>query len=109
MGFFWIEIHSKLNKFRIKKLDCYIVSDFRFLLEIQAILLETSPFLSAQMAVLSSFLKMFRLLGRYNFGKLESVVKFFEYLWAIYQFPSVSYMHFWNTIVVCLFIYCDLI
>jgi hypothetical protein len=47
-----MKIHSKLNKFRIKKLDWYIVSDLRVLLEIQAILPETSPFLSAQMAVL---------------------------------------------------------
>ena len=64
-----MKIHSKLNKFRIKKkLDCYIVSDLRFLLEIQAILSETSPFLSAQMAVLSSFFQMFIVLGMYNFG-----------------------------------------
>ena len=43
----WMKIHSKLNKFRMKKiLDCYIVSDLRFSLEIQAILPETSPFLS---------------------------------------------------------------
>ena len=55
----WMKIHSKLNKFRIKKLDCYIVSDLRFLLEIQAILPKTSPFLSAQMAVLSSFFHMY--------------------------------------------------
>ena len=64
---FWMKIHSKLNRFRIKKLDCYIVSDLRFLLEIQAILPETSPFLSAQMAVLSSFFQMFIVLGMYNF------------------------------------------
>jgi hypothetical protein len=65
---FWMKIHSKLNKFSIKKLDCYVVSDLRFLLEIQAILLETSPFLSAQMAVMSSFFQMFIVLGMYNFG-----------------------------------------
>ena len=53
---FLMKIHSKLNKFRIKKtLDCYIVSNFMFLFEIQVILPETSPFSSAQMAVLSSF------------------------------------------------------
>ena len=52
---FWMKVHSKLNKFSIKKLGCYIVSDLRFLLEIQAILPKTSPFLFAQMAVLSSF------------------------------------------------------
>ena len=62
-----MKIHSKLNKFRIKKLNCYIVSDLRFLLEIQAILPETSPFLSAQMAVLSSFFQLFIVLGMYNF------------------------------------------
>ena len=58
--FFWMKIHSKLNRFRINKiLDCYIVSDLRFLLEIQGILPETNPYLSAQMAVLSSFFQMF--------------------------------------------------
>ena len=68
-----MKIHSKLNKFRIKnKLDCYIVSDLRFLLEIQAILPNNSPFLSAQMAVLSNFFQMFIALGMYNF---ESVIK----------------------------------
>ena len=51
----------------MKKLYCYIVSDLRFLLEIQAILPETSPFLSAQMAVLSSFFQMFIVLGMHNF------------------------------------------
>ena len=56
---FWMKIQTKLNRFRIKKLYCYIVSDLRFLLEIQAILPETSPFLFAQMAVLSSFFQMF--------------------------------------------------
>ena len=60
---FWMKIHSKLNKFRIKKLDCYIVSDPRFLRETQAILPETSHFLSAQMAVLSSFFQMFIILA----------------------------------------------
>ena len=51
----------------MKKLDCYIVSDLRFLLEIQAILPETtSPFLSAQMAVLSSFFQMFIVHGSYK-------------------------------------------
>ena len=44
------------------------MSDLRFLLEIQAILPETSLFLSAQMAVLSSFFQMFIVLGMYNFG-----------------------------------------
>ena len=51
---FCVKIHSNLNKFTIKKNYCYIVSDLKFLLEIQAILPKTSPFLSAQMAVLSS-------------------------------------------------------
>ena len=62
-----MKIHSKLNKFKIKKLDCYIVPHLRFLLEIlQAILPETSPFLSSQMAVLSSFFQIFMVLGMYN-------------------------------------------
>jgi hypothetical protein len=47
-----------------------IVSDLRFLLEIKAIQPETSPFLSAQMAVLSSFFQMFIVLGMYNFAYL---------------------------------------
>ena len=63
--FFWMKIHSKLNKFRIKNRLLYC---FRFLLEIQAILPKTSPFLSAQIAVLSSFFQMFIVLGMYNFG-----------------------------------------
>ena len=63
-----MKIHSKLNKFRMKK--NYVVSDLRLLLEIQAILPETSPFLSAQMAVLSNFFQMFIVLGVYNFGYL---------------------------------------
>ena len=63
---FWM-IPSKLNKFRIKKLDCYIVSDLKFLHEIQAILPETRP-LSAQMSVLSSFFQMFIVLGMYYFA-----------------------------------------
>ena len=67
---FWKKLHSKLTKFRIKKyvLDCYIVSDLRFLLEIQAILPKTSPFSCAQMAMLSGFFQMFIVLGMYNFG-----------------------------------------
>ena len=63
-------MHSKLNKFSIKKLDCYIVSDLRFLLEIQDILPETSPFLSAQMVVLSSFFQILVGSGEHTRGKL---------------------------------------
>ena len=63
-----MKIHFELNKFGIKNiLDCYIVSNLRFLLEIQAIMLEISPFSSAQMAMLSSFLQMFIVLGMYKF------------------------------------------
>ena len=65
---FWMIIHPKLNKFRLKRLDGYIVSDLRFLFKIQAILPETSPFLFAQMTVLSSFFQMFIVLGMHNFG-----------------------------------------
>ena len=39
-----------------------------YLKYIQAILPETSPYLSAQMAVLSSFFQMFIVLGMYNFA-----------------------------------------
>ena len=64
---FWMKIHFKLNNSEKKILDCHIVSDLRILLEIQGVLPETSPFLSAQMAVLSSFFQMFIVLGMYNF------------------------------------------
>jgi hypothetical protein len=78
--FFLTKIHSKFNKFRVKKLD------LRFLLEIQAILPETSPFLSAQMAVLSSFFQMFIVLGMYNFEMRVDFLFFVctyltEYMW----------------------------
>ena len=73
--FFWMKIHPKLNKFRIKELDWYIVSDFRFLLEIQAILPKTSLFLPAQMAVLYSFFQMFIVLGMYNFQLVQTQTK----------------------------------
>ena len=70
--FGWKYILNRINSEFKKKIDCYIVSDLRFLLKKvkiqQAILLETSPFLSAQMAVLSSFFQVFRVLGMYNFG-----------------------------------------
>ena len=53
-----------------KTLDCYIVSDLRFLIERLPILPKTSPFLSAQMAMLSNFFQMFIVLGMYNFATL---------------------------------------
>ena len=46
-----------------------------FSFEIQAIAPETSPILSAQIAVLSSFFKMFIVLGMYNF------VYTYNYFW----------------------------
>ena len=49
-------------------MHCYIVSDLRFLLEIHDILPKTSPFLSAQMIVLSSFFEMFIVLGIFSFA-----------------------------------------
>ena len=61
-------MHFRLNKFRIKStrlLHCFRSQVF---LNIQAILPETCPFLSAQMALLSSFFQMFIALGMYNFG-----------------------------------------
>ena len=42
---------------------------------IKAILPETSPFLSDQMAVLSSFFKMFIVLGMYNFEQDENATR----------------------------------
>ena len=67
---FWVKIHSKLNEFRILKYQIAIlfpISGF-YLKYIQAILPETSPFSTAQMAVLSSFFLMFIVLGMYNFA-----------------------------------------
>ena len=48
-------------------LDCYTVSDLRFLLEIQGILPETSSNLSDQRAVPDSFFQILIVLGMYNF------------------------------------------
>ena len=66
-GWKYIQIEWIQNK---RKIYCYTVSDLRFLLKIQAILPETSPFLFAQMAVLSSSFQMFIVLGMYNFAFL---------------------------------------
>ena len=56
-------------------IDCFRSHETcRFLLEIKAILLETSLFLSAQMAVLSSFFQMFIELGMYNFDSRVDIV-----------------------------------
>jgi putative flippase GtrA len=60
--FAWKYILNWINS-GYKKVVCYIVSDLWILLEIQAILPETSLFLSAQLAVLSSFFQMFIVLG----------------------------------------------
>ena len=93
--FFERKYLQKLNKFSIKNLDCYIVSDLRFLLEIQDILPETSPFLYAWMAVLSTFFQMFIVLGMYNFGQTKKkhfrpmVQSHFE--WRILRFPCGGY------------------
>jgi hypothetical protein len=65
---YWMKIHSKLNKFGTKNT---IVSDLRFLLEIQAILPETSPFLCVQMAVqlFSQFMGPFIKIEKTGLGK----------------------------------------
>ena len=53
----WVRIHYKIElKIQEKNLDYKIV-----------LTLSTSPFLSDQMAVLSSFLQVFTVLGMYNF------------------------------------------
>ena len=67
MGYFfhffkWKHILNWINS-EWKILDCYIVSDLRFLLDTQAFLPETRPFLS----VLSRFFQMFIVLRLYNF------------------------------------------
>ena len=82
LSLFWMKIHSKLNEFRIKILDSYIISDLRFLLEIQAILPETSPFLAAQMAVLSSFFQKFLVFEMYSFhcNKINNIWLKFVFL-----------------------------
>ena len=45
-----------------------ILFNISVLLDIQANLPETSPFLSAQMALVSTLFQMFIVLGMYNFG-----------------------------------------
>ena len=56
-------------------LDCYIVLDLCFSIDVKADLPETSPFLFAQMAGLSKFFQMFMVLGMYNFAsKLQREV-----------------------------------
>ena len=87
-----MKIHPKLNKFRIKRLDGYIVSDLRFLLKIQAILPETSPFLFAQMAVLSSSFQMFIVLGMYNFAAKLSLKR-----WQDIYFTVVNCLFYRST------------
>jgi fucose 4-O-acetylase-like acetyltransferase len=74
--FRWKYILNWINS-EYKILDCYIISDLRFLLEIKAILPETSLFLSAQMAVLSSFFQIFIVLGVYNFAESKATGNFF--------------------------------
>ena len=57
-----------------------------YLKYIQAILPETSPFLSAQMAVLSIFFQMFIVLGMYNFGRNVASLKalwFSQVCWLV--------------------------
>ena len=77
-----MKIHSKLNKFRIKNTRLlYVVSDLRFLLEIQGIL--------PGMTVLSSFFKMFIVLGMYNFAMCWTNM---NYLLTIY------YMIIWQLV-----------
>ena len=71
----------------------------RFLLEMQAILPETSPFLFAQMVVLSSFFQMFIVLGMYNFGCYMKKCSFYTYLFyctdmIFYQFKCHLSYHF---------------
>ena len=55
---FQVKIHSKL-KIQDYNLDCYIVLNFKVLLDLQANLPETSPFLSAQMTMLCKFFQGF--------------------------------------------------
>jgi hypothetical protein len=65
------------------------VSDLRSLLEIQAILPETSPFLSAQMAVLSGFFQMFIVLGMYNFASLVEILQMTTEFFKEFRPPKV--------------------
>ena len=53
------------------------------LLVVQANLPDTSPFLSAQMALVSTFFQMFIVLGMYNFAQvLDLFLPEFHYCWA---------------------------
>ena len=60
-----------LNLFETSVLKSRLIYCLRFqvvLLDVEANLPETSPFLSAQMALLSTFFQVFIVLGMYNFG-----------------------------------------
>ena len=52
-----------------------ILFNISVLLDVQAYLPETSPFFSAQMALVSTFFQMFIVLGMYNFD-LHTYVKY---------------------------------
>ena len=42
---------------------------------------ETSPFLSAQIALVSTFFQMFIVLGMYNFGGTTNWEVYLKYIW----------------------------
>ena len=69
LKFFWVKKHFKLienSGLKSRFLFCLIC--ISVLLDVHANLPETSPFLSAQMALVSTFFQMFIVLGMYNFG-----------------------------------------
>ena len=83
----WVKKQSKLIwKFRVK-ISILILLDISVLLDVQANLPETSPFLSAQMTLVGSFFQMFIALGMYNFGIMKKLppcfnshtMSFYEY------------------------------
>ena len=63
-----------------------MISDLRFLLEVQTILPQTSPFLFAQMAVLRIFFQMFIVFGMYNCGTTTLAAE----LWFLYSRCCIS-------------------
>ena len=90
MGYFfhfsqlWLKIYSTFNwKFRIEIQNAIFFSDFRSLLDVQSNLPETSPFLSAQMAVLSSSFSVFTVLGTYN---LYVQTEVWPLIWCKYSY-----------------------
>ena len=85
---FWMRIHSKLNKFRIKntcKLDCYIVSDLRFYLKYKVFCQKPAHSYLTKWLCWAAFFQMFIVLWMYNLALL--VKSLFE--WSLLKYPYI--------------------